>query len=271
MKCSIFVTLLLIFLLGLTMNVQAQRVYFCSSYTSDGEPVGANSSWRIDKESGGTVYILFQNAGSKLIGSDHVYLYVDKLAGDTYQPFEVKTVTADEAKSWVAYNYTFVSSGSYRVTFQDAAHSVMAKDFVTITYKQSQNTETTTSSDHSSGQSYFSSSTIVTGTGMSDDLTEVVNRNTAFTIDADEGGTITFLINNPSGPFNSEGLIVDVWQKDASSGEYNYYDTKKYDISGTNKKVYFVYDFYAAGDYKVTVYTKESTWINTAYLNVTYR
>lgn len=81
------------------------------------------------------------------------------------------------------------------------------------------------------------------------------------------GGEVYIVVDNYPEPLNCEGLIVDIWKKKGTQYD-QFVETKKYTITPTLDYTYFSYTFTEPGEYKISVYTKAETWINTGYLTV---
>src|SRR5438552_1527686 len=103
------IRVLSLFALLFAVNTYAQKIYFCSSYTSSGEPVGTSSEWTIPT-TGASLYFVYQTAGSN-ISDSKIYFNVDKLSGGDYAPLDVVSVTPDYTKSWTSYYYKFMTEG----------------------------------------------------------------------------------------------------------------------------------------------------------------
>ncbi len=250
----------LIFLL-ISINAKAQKIYFCEDYTTDGDPIGAGAVWNIKPE-GGLVYVLYQN-GSTKINQDKLYLYIDKLTDSKYTYVDVKTLTPDKTKTWYVYDCAFYDKGDYRITIKDAQYKELAKEYTTIKFKT-----TTTETDPTSEYDYYLYSSVKTGTGINSSTGVLEDEATSFLIDTQKGSYIVFKIDNGTKKIGSEGLIVDIWRKNPKGDYDEFIETKEYDIESTYSWVYFKYTFYNPGDYKFSVYNKNSNWINTAYVTI---
>jgi hypothetical protein len=252
-----------ILILTSLLNVGAfsQRIYFCANYTSSGDPISAGTVWTITA-SGGYVYFLFQkNASSDMPKT--VNFYINKLSGTDYVSFDVKAVTPESNQSFAILDYKFLTAGSYQVVAKDENLRELTKEYVTINNKEETTTTTTTTS--SQEPDYYSSSSITSGTSI-DDYGIVSGTSETYTIPA-QGAYVIFKVDNLGKALNTEQLIVDVYKKN-EAGTYEFHETKNYDIKSTLDWVYFKYTFYAAGDYKLSVYNKDWKYIYTAYATI---
>lgn len=245
---------------AITISSYAQKIYFCENYTIDGDPIGASSVWNISAD-GSMVYILYQN-GSTAINQDKLYLCIDKLSNDAYVSMDVKTLTPEKTKTWYVYDCTFYSKGDYKITIKDANYKELAKEFVTIKIKE------TSTYDDASSYDYYTYSSVTTGTGINSSTGVLEGESTSYIIDTQSGSYIIFKVDNDGKEIGSSELIVDIWRKN-SKGDYDeFVETKNYDITSTFDWVYFKYTFYNPGDYKFSVYNKDSNWINSAYVTI---
>jgi len=239
----------------------SQRIYFCSNYTPSGDPITPGTVWNIKAE-GGYVYILFQNSATAKMPTT-VNFTINKLSGTDYVAFDVKTVTPESAKSFAVLDYKFLSDGSYLFIAKDENMSELTREYVTINYKTTTESTTTTSTDD---DEYYASSSITVGTAIDDNGTVSGTSSTYYNIPS-EGAYVIYKVDNAGKSINTEQLIVDVYKK-SDAGTYEFFETKNYDIKSGFDWIYFKYTYYSAGDYKLSVYTKEWKYINTAYTTI---
>jgi hypothetical protein len=238
----------------------SQRIHFCKNYTETGEPISPGSIWTISG-TGGNVYILFQNGG-KSLNVNSVTYYIDKLSSSSvYLAFDSKYITADPSKTWNVLDFKFTAEGDYRVKVLLNLVEV-ATEYVTIKSNALPATPGTTTA---STDAYVGSS-ITAGTDITLSSGFVHNQGTSFNLNAQSLARVYFKVSNGTNRLNTTKLIVDIYKMN-NSGTYDFYVTKNYDISDLNW-VYFSYDFYLSGSYKVNVYNGTSAWINTAYVTI---
>ncbi len=66
---------------------------------------------------------------------------------------------------------------------------------------------------------------------------------------------------------NTTELKMDVYKKQGE--EYSdFVESKSYDITSTWEDTHFKYSFYKGGDYKVSIYNKEGTWIANGFVTI---
>lgn len=260
---------LTIFLVGLA-TLYGQRVYFCDNYTSSGEPIGSNTKVSCPAE-GGYIYVLYQNGLNSLLTGDY-YIHVDKLSGDNYIPFDVKSVTSDPLKTWFVYDYKFLTAGDYKITVKNPSQFTMAKDYLTLVPAGSSGSSSSTNTfDDPSSTFYYTYSSIEATTSVNASTGETPGAYTTFNIDPSLGGRIYFKISNSGKAIGTDKLSVYIDKKD-ESGTSQVYDTKIYDLSNKNSTWgQFYYDFYSNGEYIITVYSGAMTFINTVTIMVKYK
>ncbi len=62
-------------------------------------------------------------------------------------------------------------------------------------------------------------------------------------------------------------LIVDIYRRKGS--DYTeFVETKYYDITPSWSDTHFKYTFYTPGDYKISVYSKDKSWISSGYVTI---
>ena len=258
--------LILLMLVIFSIGAFSQRIYFCANYTESGDPISAGTVWNITAD-GGYVYILFQKNSSADMPKT-VNFYINKLSGSDYVSFDVKAVTPESKKSFALLDYKFLTAGSYQVIAKDDKLRELTKEYVTINNKETTTTTTTTDNTTTSSSGaldYYSASSITSGTSI-DDNGIVTGTSEYYNIPA-EGAYVIYKVDNSGKSLNTEQLIVDVYKKN-DAGTYDFYETKNYDIKSTLDWIYFKYTFYAAGDYKFSIYNKAWKFIITSYTTI---
>jgi len=96
-------------------------------------------------------------------------------------------------------------------------------------------------------------------------------RNTSFTIDRNKGGRIWIYINNYPSYLNTKQIKILI-DKQNSNGKYEKYKDLTFDIKSVyHQYTYFYHDFYSTGKYRIKAYSKENKYINTKFLNLSYK
>lgn len=250
-------------------NINAQRLYFCDSYTANGEPIGSNTKVACPAE-GGFIYFLYQNGNTNLSQGSY-YIYVDKLSVNDYLPFDVKMVTADPAVSWFVYDYNFMTTGDYRVTIKNPDMTAMTNEYITLIPEEISSLASSGVVDDASSTFYYSYSTFEATTSVNATTGETPGSFEIFSIDPELGGRIYFKVENAGKALNTQSLSVFIDKKD-EYGTSNIYDTKFYPVVSQSKSWdSFYYDFYSTGEYTITVYSATMVFINTLDITVKFK
>jgi hypothetical protein len=218
-----------------------QELFFCESHTENGEPVNAALHWKI-KPWGSTIFILFNN-GSK-ITDDLLYIFIDKLTEDSFQPFDSKAVTIRGEMTWFAESYKFVDPGEYDISIVSSTNKRLVKQKLKIEVSETYSAETLTSTN------YYSGSTML--------FCERVFSNKPYGIRKDyavskNDGIIFVMLDNKK-PLNTEIIYVDIWKKGIRTFEYDQFvETKKFKVDPEWQDTYFRYKFIEPGDYKISI------------------
>lgn len=250
MRTSLLSLLAGLFLLLSGSAFAQKKLYFCSDYTSSGEPTGISYSWVI-KSTGGNVYMLYKNDGVNITTSN-IYIYIDKLSGGSYTEYATKTVVPDKYKSWVIYDYKFTEAGDYKVTFLDNSKNTLATEYCTISLKD----------DDKVSSDYYIGSRVL----LCEDVTEngdPVTESSVFNIGRD-GGYVYILVDHTK-EFKTTELIVDVFKGD---GYKDFVETKRFTVESNWVWTKFKYTFYTPGNYKIIVYNKDEVLLNSGYVTI---
>jgi hypothetical protein len=174
-----------------------QRVYFCDNYTSSGEPIGSNTKVSCPAE-GGYIYILYQNGVNNLLKGNY-YIHVDKLSGENYVPFDVKTVASDPSKTWLVYDYKFMTAGDYKITVKNPSQLATANDYLKLVSSESSGSSSASKNfDDPSSTFYYTYSSIEATTSINASTGQTSGAYTSFNIDPSLGGRIYFKVSNSS-------------------------------------------------------------------------
>jgi hypothetical protein len=264
--------LTLIFIFLVTLYGTGQRIYFCDNYTQNGEPIGPNTKVSCPPE-GGYIYFLYQNGTANLSAGTY-YIHVDKLAGDSYVPFDVKTIASDPSKNWFVYDYKFMTAGDYRITVKNPAQAEMTKDYLNLIAEESSATSSSDLGidyDDPGSTFYYTYSKLEASTSVNTTTGEIPAAYTSFNIDASLGGRIYFKVSNNGKSIGTTQFVVYIDKKN-DQGEFVAFDTKYYDQASSNSTFgTFYYDFYSNGEYNVSVYSGSFVFINTVSLVLNYK
>jgi hypothetical protein len=261
--------LLLIVILLNVIILQGQRVYFCDNYTQTGEPIGTQSRVLCPPE-GGYIYILFQNGQEKLMSGNY-FLNIEKLSGESYVPFDVKSVTAETTKNWFVYDYQFLTSGNYKVTVKNPSANEVTFEYITLVPDESSGNSFTDIYDDPTSTFYYTYSKVEATTTINSSNGEISGPYTSFSIDKSLGGRIHFKVTNDGKSMGTDQFTVYVDKKN-DAGQFDAFDSKYFTLTNKNatwEKFYL--DFYTSGEYSISVYSSAKVLINTVTITLTYK
>lgn len=257
----------LFFILTLSSSVFSQKIYFCESYTDNGDPIGVNSTWTI-QAGGGAVYFLFNNNNNYLY-SPKMYIYIDKQSGYDYLAYKTLSMNTSTNATWAVYDYTFTEPGYYKVRFLNQDYQTLATEYCTI--KMATATASMANSNSYANNeivdTYYYGNSSIKFCSSVDANYNAVGANTTFNISSSQGGYVYVLIKNNEQAFKSNKLYVDIYKGNNYS---EFVETKTYDITPSWASFNFAYTFYQAGQYVFKAYNGNNTLINTAYVNIGY-
>jgi len=238
------------------------KVTFHNSVSDDGVLGDEYSSFSILNDGLDYVFVQVNNSGDAL-NTDEFIVDVYKKSGDTYSFVETKNYTVSSDKSATYFKYYPPSTGDYRLSVYTKNSAWINDGYVTFSLKAGGNTSETTTTG--TGTSYYAKSK-VSFTNDEAYILKSENYYTEFNI-SKEGGFIYVVVDNYPTKLNTDQIIVDIWKKKGSKYD-SFVETKRYDITSSLDYTYFKYTFYETGEYKISVFTKDETWINTGYVTI---
>jgi serine protease Do len=243
---------------GGTGNYASSKVY-CTDTETGGDPVTAFTI----TSSGGYVWVYVDNYPAKLETEELVVDIWKKGSGDSYTEFvETKYYDVKSTLTTTYFKYTFYKAGDYKIMVYNKDSKIINSCYATISIKGGDsNNDGGGSGDYASSRVYFTNE-------VSDDGT-IGDEGTTYNINKTKGSYVYCVVTNYPSALNTDEMIVDIYRK--NSGEYKFVETKYYTISSTTKTSYFKYTFYEKGEYKFSVYNKNSKWINTGYVTINYQ
>jgi hypothetical protein len=166
--------------------------------------------------------------------------------------------------SWVVFNYTFYTAGSYKLSVYTGTSAYINTSYVTI-YAYNSNTP----SNNSNTSPNYSGSSVTAGTDVDLSTGYVYGSGGPFYRSTSTNKVnVHFKVDNGSKSVNTPKLIVDIY-KMSSGGSYEFHKTNYYDLKNSSLTwVIFNHEFNLAGTYKISVYNSNSSWINTTYITV---
>jgi S1-C subfamily serine protease len=242
-------------------GIYASAKVYCTDQETGGDPVTAFTI----TSAGGYVWVYADNYPGKLETEELIVDVWKKGSGDSYTEFvETKYFDVKSTLTTTYFKYTFYKEGDYKIMVYNKDSKLIGSAFATISIKGSDsNNSGGGSGDYGSSRVYFTND-------VSDDGT-IGEEGTTYNINKSTGSYVYCIVTNYPTPLNTDELIVDIYKKSGGSTEYKFVETKYYTISTTTKTTYFKYTFYEKGEYKFSVYNKNSKWINTGYVTINYQ
>lgn len=238
--------------------LSAQELYFCKSYTEEGQPIDADIQFDIDAF-GNSVYLLFDNEGNR-IGDDLLYMFIDKDINNNFEPFDSKVLRIDSRDTWAVVDYMFKEQGKYLVYFMNSDQKKLVEETVTIKLK-----EDVPGQRRVYQSSYYDNCELVFCERVIAD--KPVNIKKSYPLSQNNGEIFIFINNNR--PLNSGKLLLDIWRKKNRAFEYDeFIASKKYKINPDWNDAFFKYIFTEKGEYKFSVYNENEIPLGTLYIRI---
>ncbi len=236
----------------------AQEIFFANSYTESGEPIDATVDLKI-KPWGSQFYILFRNNG-KPIGDPLLYLFVDKLRGDKYKPFDSRVLNIDKDATWAVYNYEFKDPGEYEIYFMNSNQKRLATAKLKVEledrYVEGFSVQ---SSRYYEGAKLQFCEAVVDGKPVNVLRTASIKK---------LNGTVYVYLNNFDA-LNVDTLFVQVWKDENGDEEFEkFVETKKYKIDPNWSDTFFKYVFTKPGLYQIKIFEKNEILIAAKHIKI---
>lgn len=249
---------ILIFLFSCNL-LFSQQIYFCESYSQEGEPVNHKLNWQIEKD-GENLFILLKEGSTPLEGPI-IYMFVDKNENGQYFPFDSKAIKVNRRKDWLVYRYKFKQEGRYSIYFQDTEENEIAQKYVNITIKAEESDYRTVSE----GSLYYE------GSNMS--FCEIVIDGRPINIRSVASlkvhGRVSYVFINNYRPLNTEKVLVQLWRRNPNSYEYDeFVESKKYRVKPDWDDTFFRYTFKAPGEYKMFVFNENELILANGFIKI---
>lgn len=240
------------------------KVSFHNTISEDGILGKPTDSYSILEDGLDFVYTQVSNYGDPL-NTEEFIVDVYKKADDSYSTFvETKNFTITSDKSATYFKYFPPSAGDYRLSVYTKSSIFINDGYVTFLSKNGNTNSSTKETKTTPGTSYAKSK--INFTNDEANVLKSENYYKEFSI-GKEGGFIYAVVDNYPDKLNTDQIVVDIWKKKGSKYD-SFVETKRYDITGTLDYTYFKYTFNETGEYKISVYTKDETWINTGYVTI---
>ncbi len=244
------------------------QVKFCTELDSKQLPSDAGTVFYINP-SGSWVYVWVGN--DKALNTSGLKMDVYRKSGSDYSEL-VETKNYDITPTWedTHFKYSFYKAGDYKVSVYNSEGTWIANGFVTIKMNDDTSNKKDNTDDKYNDPSstfYYMNSKVQFCLDL-DDNQLPVKPGTSYII-SKKGSWIYVHIQNDKKLATSQ-LIVRVYKKKGK----NYKElvaTKYYDIKPEWEDTHFKYTFYKAGDYKVSISSKDDVWMNSGYVKISYK
>lgn len=239
-----------LFLILFSNALIAQELYVCESYTEDGTPVGPLNSLEI-KPYGTAIYVLLNN--EKAIENPILYLFIDKLIGGKFTPFESKTLSVKKTDTWAVTSFEFKDPGIYELYFLTSSQSRLATGKLEVYFTQDNIKQVFPPSQSTIGKVQFIFCELVING-------KPKNPFTSLSLSSSEGQSFIYLNNQV--PFGIEIIKVQVWRRSNTNNNYEeLVDSKKFKILPEWSDTFFKYNFINVGNYKIDIFDNNDNFI----------
>ncbi len=273
----------------ITNNVCAQEIIFCEGNTERGEPRGElKDEWKLSKE-GTKVHMLYNN-GKTTINYAKLYVLIEEK--EPKENPEKLTITVNRQNNWAAIDYTFKKAGEYMISIFGIDNNILASKKIMITGPGAQVTETMKierietslklpgqkkeveeekaatrgmnfSKEEVAKVHTYDGSKLSFGQGFDEKLVKPSNQ---FAL-GKSGVYVAMLLENPN-PLNTSTVTIDVWKKNSEGKYIEHVGAKEVKVKSDKKAADFHYSFTKPGEYKVSIFSGDFTWICSDYLTI---
>lgn len=272
-------------------GIVAQEIVFCEGYTERGEIRGeTKDEWDLGKD-GAKVEILYNN-GKTTINYAKLYFLIEEKE-PTENP-EKLIVTVNRQNNWAAASKKFDKAGEYMVSVFGIDNNILASKKITIKGAKKPTTvkevtkiqkvqetkeivteeedvkeepaairKMTFEKEEVAKTHYYDGSKLSFGQSFDEKL---VRPSDKFAL-GKSGVYVAMLLENPK-PLNTPSITVDVWKKTADGDYTEHVGAKEVGIKGDKKAADFHYSFFKPGEYKVSIFSGDFTWICSSYLSI---
>lgn len=270
--------------------ILAQEIIFCQGYSERGEPKGElKDEWNLDKD-GVKVEILYNN-GKTTINDAKLYVLIEEK--EPKDNPEKLIITVNRQNNWAATSKVFKQAGEFMITVFGIDNNILATKKITIkgaekpkqameamkvekvetALKLPAQEEPKEEKAASRGMTFtkeevakthqYDGSKLSFGQGFDEKL---VRPSDKFAL-GKSGVYVAMLLENPKA-LSTSTVTVDVWKKD-KDGEYTeHIGAKEVKVKSDKKAADFHYSFFKPGEYKVSIFSGDFTWICSSYLTV---
>ncbi len=252
-----FQIIILFSFLILPQFLYAQDLFFAQSYTTDGRAINAKNNWLIPAK-GKSIFILF-NADDLDLRGKNVFLYIDKVSGNSSKPFDTVPIKISYEKNWFVYREKFKEAGKYKIYVLDKNDNKLASGILTIRVKAPKIKDVVKqSSPYYKNVRMTFSEWVIGGIPFRELKIKYLSR---------KPDSVCVYLKHPDS-LNTTKLYVEFYKQNQFNNNWELIDTKEYAILPMWDYVFFKYFFSEPGLYKVEVYDEKHEFIKSAYLRV---
>ncbi|NLT51166.1 MAG: hypothetical protein GXX85_09640 [Ignavibacteria bacterium] len=237
--------------------VSSQQIYFCYNVTDKGDPV--NPIEEITLRQGPEYFHILLKNQKEL--RELVYLYIEIKDGNKYEPLESKVLRNINELNFVKYNYRFINSGEYRITFKTPERRKIAEAKINV--KQAafeKGNEVEVSSTYYEDTQIIICERIIDEKPIDFIKYARLSRNDGF----------IYVYIKADKPLNTKYILSDIWQKKDNTSEFTeFVSSKKLKTNKEWEYTFFKVKLPQKGEYKITLYNDNKKIINSAYIIAT--
>ncbi len=212
----------------------------------------------IDPDKGSFAYVIVDNYPNKFSSSSIKLKTYKKIAGK-YEKLDEQNYDIDNSFTYTYIKYSFMTAGEFAFDVYDGNGTFINSGFVTV-----QNN--TTTSTGTGGGKYDKSKAFVS---IEVPVAGVAKESKSITIDRTNGSYAYIVVDNYPNNFNVDQINLKSYRK--INGKYEKLKDELYNISADQYYTYIKYSFFTEGEYAFDIYDKANTFINTAYVTVSYK
>jgi hypothetical protein len=237
------------FFLISTGFLQAQKLVFCASVSTEGEPTGESTTWNINTLANNSATFLYTAPSGSKVPALIVFKLEKQDETGNWAFFDDAEYQPDVSKGWAAFYYPFAQSGKYVVKATDNKGKVLAQNEIDVTIVSHAENDSNT---------YYEGSKIQVGTAMRSG--NLVGIDTAFKFTPD--GKFLFVSIEHYLALNTPEIRMDIERCRAGQDTGEVVNSQTFKTDATALSDVFKMNFPAPGRYKIMLYTADKKPIN---------
>jgi hypothetical protein len=252
--------LILLLISFLSRDIYTQDLYLCKSYTEQGKPVEVYNRLEI-KPWGTAIYILVDNNG-RAFNESVLYIFIDKLRDDKYQPYESRVINIENDNSWAVTGFEFKDPGEYDIyCLEGRKKKLVSKKINVILSSDFSTSAIPTSYRYYENCKFSFCEAIIEGKPV----------NVFRTLKIKSSNDFFYVYLNNDKPLKTDKIIVQIWRMKPEEEDYNeFIATKYFKIDFTWPDVFFKYSLADPGDYRFDIYNENEVLIAKNFIKITH-